>query len=230
LGPIFVCLLINHRGPSRNAIFIPKPQWTGLDKLQKKAFDVHATEKDIQGFSNGTCMYDLLFQCWASDIKTVFVCNNRTLGDFIENNYLRRSFTWLSLMWAGFCNDVATVITDFCCTKGQDGLRLLKYAWIRRGDGRSGSCFKSLDWWAGLDHLQYTLKICQGLDYNPPRPHFGVGFCYTSPNTACVRRVLQQLSRVRKFKKNSLCDTPTIYIALGKRVLVKHLPVCGTKH
>ena len=51
--------------------------------------------------------------------------------------------------------------------------------WIHKGDGRDGSAFKSLDWWSKIDHLQYTLKICAGVDFNPKVPHYGVGFAYT---------------------------------------------------
>ena len=108
--------------------------------------------------------------------------------------------------------------------------QLLKYAWIKKGDGRTGKDFKSLDWWSKIDHLQYTLKICQGIDFNPAIPHYGVGFCYTTPNTAVPRRVLQQTGRIRKFAKNQLREHPTVYFAVGERVTVKHLPVFGFKY
>ena len=89
--------------------------------------------------------------------------------------------------------------------------------------------FKNLDWWNDLDHLQYTLKICQGMDFNPPVPHFGCGFVYTTPNTAVPRRVLQQGSRARRFATSEQFQVPTVYFALGERVMVKHLPCCGLK-
>ena len=220
----------HHRGVRRNAVFIPKPRWNGLEALRDKAYSPGASIKDVQTFSDATCLYDLLFKCWSNNVKTFFVCNNRRLGDFIENNYLRRSYTWMSLMFAGFYDSLATLITDFCCTRGDQSLQLMKYAWIHKNDGRTGNDFKTLDWWSKLDHLQYTLKICQGLDFAPKTPHFGVGFCYTTPNTAVPRRVLQQDERVRAFAKNPVCDTPTIYFSLGTNVVVKHLPVHGLKN
>ena len=227
-------VIINHnRGPRKDAVFIPKPCWATLGKIRSKACVPNANPKEVTAFTNATCMYDLMFQCWAKEVKTFFICNNVRLGNWLEENYLRRSFTWMSLVWAGLCDDISTVITDFCC-KQEDGAsfkkQLLKYAWIHKGDGRTGQDFKSLDWWAKIDHLQYTLKICQGIDFNPVIPHYGVGFCYTTPNTAVPRRVLQQTGRIRKFAKNNLRDHPTVYFAVGERVTVKHLPVFGLKH
>ena len=214
----------HHQGVRRNAVFIPKPRWTGLDDLRAKAYAPSASIKDVQAFSDATCLYDLLFKCWTNDIKTFFVCNNRKLGEFIQHNYLRRSYTWLSLISTGFYDDIATLICDFACKKGDQGLKLIKYAWIHKGDGRTGSDFKSLDWWSDLDHIQYTLKICCGLDYNPKEPHFQTGFCYTTPNTAVPRRILQQNERVRKLTTN------TVYFSLGTNVVVKHLPVFGLRN
>ena len=134
----------------------------------------------------------------------------------------------MALMWAGLCDDLAVLVTDFCC-KGDNTLqrRQFKYEWIHKGDGRDGSAFKSLDWWSKIDHLQYTLKICAGIDFNPKIPHYGVGFCYSTPNTAVPRRVLQQTGRIRKYAPNSLYEHPTIFFAIGDRVTVKHLPVVG---
>ena len=226
-------IIINHnRGPRKDAVFIPKPCWATLDKIRSKACAPNATPKAINAFTDATCMYDLLFQCWAKEVRTFFICNNVRLGNWLEENYLRRSFTWMALLWAGLCDDIATIVTDFCC-KREDGAsfkkQMLKYAWIRKGDGRTGKDFKSLDWWSKIDHLQYTLKICQGIDFNPAIPHYGVGFCYTTPNTAVPRRVLQQTGRIRKFAKNTMREHPTVYFAVGERVTVKHLPVFGLK-
>ena len=230
-----VRVVINHnRGPRKDAVFIPKPCWATLPKIRAKACVPNASAASVSAFTNATCMYDLMFQCWASEVKTFFICNNVRLGNWLEENYLRRSFTWMALLWAGLCDDVATVITNFCCGRGTDGpsfkKQLLKYAWIRKGDGRTGQDFKSLDWWSKIDHLQYTLKICQGIDFNPAIPHYGIGFCYTTPNTAVPRRVLQQTGRIRKFASNTHREHPTVYFAVGERVTVKHLPVFGIKH
>ncbi len=219
---------INHnRGEPKDAIFIPVPKWTTLNKVRLKACVPNAPVEHIDAFSDATCMYDLMFQCWAKQTKTFLVCNNVKLGDWVEENYLRRSFTWVALLCAGFCNDVATLVTDFACKKGDNVVKMLKYAWIKKGDGRTGADFRTLDWWAKIDHLQYTLKICQGCDFNPKVPHFGVGFCYTTPNTAVPRRVLQQAGRIRKYAANDIVDRPTVYFALGERVSVRHLKMCG---
>ena len=217
-------VLVNHyRGPRKNAVFIPLPKYNNLNAIRSKAVAPTATEKQVAAFSDATCLYDLLFQCWSKQIKTYFVCNNVRLGNFVEENYLRRSYTWMALLWAGFCDDVSSIITDFCC---KEGLKM-RYAWIHRGDGRTGKDFGTLEWWSTIDHLQYTLKVCQGLDYNPETPHYGVGFCYTTPNTCVPRRALQQAGRVRKLAQNPLHEHPTVYFAVGTRVMVKHLPVFG---
>ena len=222
-------VIINHHiCPRKDAVFIPRPQWSTLNKIRSKASAPNASLKDVTAFSDATCMYDLLFQCWSNSVKTFFICNNVRLGNWVEENYLRRSFTWMALMWAGLCDDLAVLVTDFCC-KGDNTLqrRQFKYEWIHKGDGRDGSAFKSLDWWSKIDHLQYTLKICAGIDFNPKIPHYGVGFCYSTPNTAVPRRVLQQTGRIRKYAPNSLYEHPTIFFAIGDRVTVKHLPVVG---
>ena len=57
--------------------------------------------RDVKAFSDATCMFDLMFKFWASKVKTFFVCNNVRLGDWIEANYLSRSYTWMALMGAG---------------------------------------------------------------------------------------------------------------------------------
>ena len=228
-----VRVIINHhRGPQKDAVFIPRPQWAKLRKIRAKACVPDAKPSHVKALSDATAMYDLMFQCWAAEVKTFFICNNVRLGNWLEENYLRRSFTWMALLWCGLCDDVATLVTDFCC-KG-DGVQtlkkqLLRYAWIKKGDGRTGQDFKSLDWWSKIDHLQYTLKICQGIDFNPAIPHYGVGFCYTTPNTAVPRRVLQQTGRIRKFAQNKIREHPTVFFAVGTRVTVKHLPVFGLK-
>jgi len=170
-----------------------------------------------------------MFKCWSKQVKTFLVCNNVRLGDWIEENFLRRSFTWIALLCAGFCNDVATLVTDFACKKGDNVVKMLSYAWIKKGDGRTGADFRTLDWWSKIDHLQYTLKICQGIDFNPVVPHFGVGFCYTTPNTAVPRRVLQQAGRIRKYAENEVVQRPTVYFAVGEKVVVGHLKICGFK-
>ena len=224
-----VTVFINHAsGDHKDAIFIPVPKWTTLNKTRIKACAPGAPAADVDAFSDATCMYDLMFKCWASGVKTFLVCNNVRLGDFIEENFLRRSFTWIALLCAGFCNDVATLVTDFACKKGDNVVKLLSYAWIKKGDGRTGADFRTLDWWSKIDHLQYTLKICQGIDFNPVIPHFGVGFCYTTPNTAVPRRVLQQAGRIRKYAP-SHHKRPTVYFAVGNKVVVGHLKVCGFK-
>ena len=224
-----VRVIVNHfRGTRKDAVFIPVPQWSALPKIRAKAMEVNARVKDVDAFRDATVMYDLMFDCWTQGVKTFFVCNNVKLGGWVEENYLRRSFTWMALVRAGLCNDLALLVTDFS-HKGGSFLqrKMLKYAWIRAGDGRTGADFRTLDWWGDLDHLQYTLKICQGMDFNPKNPHFGIGFCYTTPNTAVPRRVLQQNGRTRRFAANPIRDHPTIYFAVGDRVMVKHLPVCG---
>ena len=219
---------INHnRGEQKNAVFIPVPKWRTLDKSRVKACMPNAPAKHVEDFSDATCMYDLMFDCWSKEIPTFLVCNNVQLGNWIEENYLRRSFTWIALLCAGFCNDVATLVTDFTCKKGANVVKMLRYAWVKKGDGRSGADFRTLDWWSKIDHLQYTLKICQGCDFNPKVPHFGVGFCYTTPNTAVPRRVLQQTGRVRKYAPNRMHDTQTMYFAVGSKVSVPHLKMCG---
>ena len=226
-----VKVVINHNhGPKRNAVFIPLPQWSGLNNLRTAACSPNATIKEVNKFSDATCLYDLLFDCWSKNVKTFFVCNNVRLGNWIEDNYLRRSYTKIALLSTGLCDNVCDVITDFACKTEKTGFDLLKYAWIKKGDGRKGADFKSLDWWSELDHLQYTLKICQGMDFNPKTPHFGVGFCYSTPNTAVPRRVLQQVGRTRRYAQNPVVDVPTIYFAIGERVMVKHLPVCGMRN
>ena len=225
-------VLVNHHiGKRKNAIFIPRPQWSTLGKIRSKACVPNARPADVQAFSDATCMYDLLFQCWSQSVKTFFICNNVRLGNWVEENYLRRSFTWMALMWAGLCDDLAVLVTDFCCAPGDNNLqrRQFSYEWIHKGDGRDGSAFKSLDWWSKIDHLQYTLKICAGVDFNPKVPHYGVGFAYSTPNTAVPRRVLQQCGRIRKYADNPLYDDPTIFFAIGDRVTVKHLPVVGLR-
>ena len=225
-----VDVLVNHhRGKRKNAVFIPRPQWSSLGKIRSKACSPGASAKDVQAFSDATCMYDLLFQCWSQSVKTFFICNNVRLGNWVEENYLRRSFTWMALMWAGLCSDLSDLVTNFCCGPGDNSLqkKQFKYSWIHKGDGRDGKAFQSLDWWSKIDHLQYTLKICQGIDFNPAIPHYGVGFCYSTPNTAVPRRVLQQSGRIRKYAPNSLYEHPTIFFAIGSRVTVKHLPVVG---
>ena len=198
-----VRVVVNHyRGARKDAVFIPPPKWTTLGTVRAKAMVPNARVKDVNAFSDATVMYDLMFDCWTQGVKTFFVCNNVRLGNWVEENYLRRSFTWMALVCAGLCDDLALVITDFTCS-GSDVLqKLLKYAWVKAGDGRTGKDFRTLDWWAQLDHLQYTLRICQGMDFNPPVPHFGIGFCYTTPNTAVPRRVLQQTGRTRKLAVN----------------------------
>ena len=131
----------------------------------------------------------------------------------------------MALLWCGLCDDVATLVTDFCCKGDGEGTlkkQLLRYAWIKKGVGRTGKDFKSLVWWA-------KIKICQGIDFNPAIPHYGVGFCYTTPNTAVPRRVLQQTGRIRKFAQNKIREHPTVFFAVGSRVTVKHLPVFGLK-
>ena len=217
----------HHRGERKNAVFIPIPKWRTLDKSRVKACMPNAPARHVDDFSDATCMYDLMFDCWSKEIPTFLVCNNVKLGNWIEENYLRRSFTWIALLCAGFNNDVATLVTDFTCKKGANVVKMLRYAWIKKGDGRSGADFRTLDWWSKIDHLQYTLKICQGCDFNPKVPHFGVGFCYTTPNTAVPRRVLQQTGRVRKYAPNRMHDRQTVYFAVGERVSVKHLKMCG---
>ncbi|HIB86016.1 TPA: hypothetical protein EYO57_02225 [Candidatus Poribacteria bacterium] len=219
-------LINHHRCERKNAIFIPLPKYNNqLKNIRAKALVPTATEKQVAAFSDAACLYDLLFQCWSNQIKTYFVCNNVRLGNFVEENYLRRSYTWMALLWAGFCDDVSSLITDFCC---KEGIKM-RYAWIHSRDGRTGKDFGTLDWWSKIDHLQYTLKVCQGLDYNPENPHYGVGFCYTTPNTCVPRRALQQTGRVRKLAKNPLHEHPTVYFAISDRVMVKHLPVFGRK-
>ena len=225
-----VNVFINHsRGDPKDAVFIPVPKWTTLNKSRVKACVPNAPAAHVDAFSDATCMYDLMFKCWSKGAKTFLVCNNVKLGDWVEENYLRRSFTWVALLCAGFCNDVATLVTDFACKKGDNVVKMLSYAWIKKGDGRTGADFRTLDWWSKIDHLQYTLKICQGVDFNPKIPHFGVGFCYTTPNTAVPRRVLQQAGRIRKYAANEVTDRPTVYFAVGDRVSVGHLKVCGFK-
>ena len=224
-----VRVLVNHYvGPRKDAVFIPLPLHKSLNRVRAKATCAGAIPRDVTAFRDGTCMYDLMFQCWSQQVKTFFVCNNVQLGNWVEENYLRRSFTWMACLWAGLCDDLATLITDFCC-KGDNKLQrqLLQYAWVKRGDGRTGKDFRTLDWWSKIDHLQYTLKICQGLDFNPPKPCFGVGFCYTTPNTCVPRRNLQQITRIRKLKPNPVRQRPTVFFAVGERVMVKHLPVWG---
>ena len=68
------------------------------------------------------------------------------------------------------------------------------------------------------------------MDFNPAIPHFGIGFCYTTPNTAVPRRVLQQTGRIRKYAKNEIREHPTVFFSVGDRVTVKHLPVYGLKN
>ena len=149
-------VIINHnRGPRKDAVFIPKPQWAKLDKVRNKACTPGASQKDLKSFSDATCMYDLMFQCWAKEVKTFFVCNNVRLGNWLEDNYLRRSCVWMALCWSGLCDDVSTIITDFCCKGDGEGTikkQLLKYAWVKRGDGRTGQDFKSVEWWSKIDH------------------------------------------------------------------------------
>ena len=225
-----VVVHVNHwKGEQKDAIFIPIPKWTTLDKARLKACAPNASAVHVDDFTDATCMYDLMFDCWSQQIPTFLVCNNVKLGDWIEENYLRRSFTWVALLCAGFCNDVATLVTTYACGQGANVVQLLRYAWIKKGDGRSGADFRNLDWWSKIDHLQYTLKICQGCDFNPKVPHFGVGFCYTTPNTAVPRRVLQQTGRVRKYATNKIHNRPTVYFAVGSKVSVKHLKMCGYK-
>lgn len=211
-----------NRGVGRDAVFIPTPQWTQLKAVRAKA----RVDPDYrQAFADATCMYDLMFDCWAKNVKTFFVCNNVSLGNWVEENYLRRSFTFMALIWAGLYETVATLVTDFC--HGDKGYTL-KYAWIHKGDGRASKCFTSVDWWKRYDHLQYTLKVCQGIDFNPKPAHFGIGFCYTTPNTAVPRRVLQQNGRIRALDvPNTVRKRPTVFFALGDRVTTKHLRICG---
>ena len=135
-------------------------------------------------------------------------------------------------MWYGLPDDLATLVTDFCVTdsiQSQLQRRQFKYAWIHKDDGRTGKDFKSLEWWSKLDHLQYTLKICQGIDFNPPEAHYGIGFCYTTPNTAVPRRILQQEGRIRRYADNPIREHPTVFFAVGERVNVKRLHICGYK-
>ena len=213
-----------NRGEGRDAVFIPTPQWTQLKAVRAKA---RADPSYRQAFADATCMYDLMFDCWAKNVKTFFVCNNVSLGNWVEENYLRRSFTFMALIWAGLYDTVATLVTDFC--HGDKGITL-RYAWIHKGDGRASKRFTSVDWWKRFDHLQYTLKVCQGIDFNPKPPHFGIGFCYTTPNTAVPRRVLQQNGRIRALDvPNTVRKRPTVFFALGDRVTTKHLRICGLK-
>ena len=208
------------------------PQWTNLGKVRAKACVPNAKPSDVAAFSDATVLYDLMFQCWSQSVKTFFICNNVKLGNWVEDNYLRRSFTWMALMWYGLPDDLATLVTDFCVTdsiQSQLQRRQFKYAWIHKDDGRTGKDFKSVDWWSKLDHLQYTLKICQGIDFNPPEAHYGIGFCYTTPNTAVPRRVLQQEGRIRKYADNPIREHPTVFFAVGDRVNVKRLSICGYK-
>ena len=44
------------------------------------------------------------------------------------------------------------------------------YDWSQVGADTPVDRAAMLDWWSGLDHLQYTLKICLGMDFNPPDP------------------------------------------------------------
>ena len=61
-----VDVLVNHHiGKRKNAIFIPRPQWSTLGKIRSKACVPNAPPADVQAFSDATCMYDLLFQCWS---------------------------------------------------------------------------------------------------------------------------------------------------------------------
>jgi hypothetical protein len=212
-----------NQGPGRDAVFIPTPQWTTLKKTRSKACIPHAKPEDTQAFADATCMYDLMFDCWSHNVKTFFVCNNVNLGNWVEENYLRRSFTWMALIWSGLYDTLATLVTDFCFETGYT----LKYKWIHKGDNTTYKAFECLDWWGNLDHLQYTLKVCQGIDFNPQLPHYGMGFCYTTPNTAVPRRVLQQNGRIRALANNPLRKRPTVFFALGERVTVKHLRICG---
>ena len=213
-----------NKGEGRDAVFIPTPQWSGLKAVREKA-RADPTHENRQAFADATCMYDLMFDCWAKNVKTFFVCNNVSLGNWVEENYLRRSFTFMALIWAGLYDTVATLVTDFC--HGDKGYTL-RYAWIHKGDGRASKRFTSVDWWKRYDHLQYTLKVCQGIDFNPKPPHFGIGFCYTTPNTAVPRRVLQQNGRIRALDvPNNVRKRPTVFFALGDRVTTKHLRICG---
>ena len=224
-------VLINHsRGARKDAVLIPKPQWTRLARMQDKACSPNASDKEINDFSDATILYDLMFQCWAQGVKTFFICNNVRLGNWFVNNYLKRSFTWMALMHFGLPDALANLVTDFCCKGDNSSKRLqrrFKYAWIFKSDGRTNKDFKNVDWWADIDHLQYTLKICQGVDFNPPEAHYGIGFCYTSPNTAVPRRILQQEGRNRKYAPNPIREHPTMFFAINTTVTVKHLPVCG---
>ena len=215
-----------YRGTGRDAVFIPTPQWTTLKKTRAKACVPNAKPKDTQAFADATCMYDLMFDCWAQNVKTFFVCNNVSLGSWVEENYLRRSFTWMALIWSGLYDTLATLVTDFAFERGYT----LKYKWIRKGDNTTSKDFECLDWWGRLDHLQYTLKVCQGIDFNPKQPHYGVGFCYTTPNTAVPRRILQQNGRIRALAKNPIRKRPTVFFALGERVTVKRLQICGVQN
>ena len=60
-----VRVLINHsRGERKDAVFIPRPQWSNLGKVRAKACVPNARPSDVAAFSDATVLYDLMFQCW----------------------------------------------------------------------------------------------------------------------------------------------------------------------
>ena len=64
----------HHRGERKNAVFIPIPKWRTLDKSRVKACMPNAPARHVDDFSDATCMYDLMFDCWSKEIPTFLVC------------------------------------------------------------------------------------------------------------------------------------------------------------
>ena len=126
----------------------------------------------------------------------------------------------MALMHFGLPDALANLVTDFCCKGDNSSKRLqrrFKYAWIFKSDGRTNKDFKNVDWWADIDHLQYTLKICQGVDFNPPRStlrsrlllHLAQYGCTEEDSTAGRTKPKIRSQPNTRAPHDVLCDKPS---------------------
>ena len=117
----------------------------------------------------------------------------------------------MELAALGLPCDLARLCCEFLKSKPY-----LKYSWIHKNDSLPSSSLTSSQiskTWPLLDHLQYTSRITSGLDY--VKETFQVGFCYSSVGLLVPRKLLQQIGRIRNWKKNKLAPCPVLYLALN---------------
>ena len=166
---------------------------------------------------------------WKAGKKTAMVCNNVELGHWIEQN-MCLSDTCAEVFGMQLLPfDLCELLDSFIRDDEEKTKTTLSWEWVHQRDGHSPAHYtndKINARWPKLDHLMFTPKLTQGIDFNPTEPHFEIGFVSSSVNVVLPRRICQQLGRIRHWKTSKGEKTP-IFLAVNEACRVKHLKSYG---